>query len=137
MEDKVKGTNTLQEQLAVAVPKTKSPFLTIDGAPKYWILYYRYGNIPMLQKGFRFEGDTRGAIMRARKHCEVLKLKYILVRPMVVDLDYQENQFLMNKDKVNYDSNRGRETFNDSEELSQQLFLHKLPLRRFPFLPAH
>ena len=79
------------------VPGKASPFLSPEGQPRYWNLYYRYGNIPQVVKAFRLDGTTKDAILRARKHCEIMGFKYILVRPMVVDLDFQEEQFIRNK----------------------------------------
>ena len=61
-----------------------------DGAPRYWILYYRFGNVPQLTKGFRLDGGIQEAINRGRKHCDLMDYKFLLVRPMVVNLDYQE-----------------------------------------------
>ncbi len=87
------------EPLAAPVPpvKSSSPFLTETGEPRYWIIYYRYGNIPLAQKGFRFDGKLEQAIIRARKHCEIMQLTFLLVRPLIVDLDWQETQFIQGK----------------------------------------
>jgi len=64
---------------------------------RFWTLWYRFGTIPVATKSFIFDGNLQDATMRARKHCEVMKYRYIFVRPMIVDLDYQEELFIAGK----------------------------------------
>lgn len=91
--------NTLQDALAPLAekPKLKTPFLTPDGHPKAWTLHYRYGNIVSIAKNFMMEGHIRDVIVRARKHCELMGYKFLVVRPMMVDLDHQETQYIKSK----------------------------------------
>lgn len=67
------------------VPQKKSKYPS-----DVWVLYYRYGTIPCLQKFFRFGGDMVGAINRAREHCIKMNYQFICIRPFLVDLDEQE-----------------------------------------------
>jgi len=71
-----------------------SDLINENGHPCYWMLYYRYGNIPQLIKGFKFDGTLAEATIRGRQHCKVMNYLYHCVRPLVVDLDYQETQYL-------------------------------------------
>jgi hypothetical protein len=56
-----------------------------------------------------FDGNLQDATTRARKHCEMMKYRYVFVRPMIVDLDYQEELYIAgkyrepNSQMLNYD----------------------------------
>ena len=66
---------------------------SLPGLPeetRYYIMSYRYGNIPHLTKVFPFKGGLRDAIKRAQMHCTVMNYRHILTRPFIVDLDEQE-----------------------------------------------
>lgn len=71
----------------------KTKFYSESREPRIWTLYYRYGNIPQITKGFELDGSLHDAIMRGRTHCEKMGYIFLLVRPMLVDLDYQENSY--------------------------------------------
>lgn len=55
-----------------------------------YILFYRVGNQPNCQKGFRFAGNIYEANIRAKKHCELMNYRFIFVRPFFNDFDADE-----------------------------------------------
>jgi len=55
-----------------------------------WTLHYRHGMNAGLTKNFHHEGDFESAQLRARKHCEVMGYRYIFLRPMVIDIESEE-----------------------------------------------
>ncbi len=65
--------------------------------PRFWTLWYRFGTVPIATKSFIFDGNLQEATTRARKHCEIMKYRYVFVKPMIVDLDYQEELFIAGK----------------------------------------
>lgn len=80
-----------ETQLTNSIPAIKKDvFLSEMREPRFWTLYYRHSNIPQLTKGFKFEGSLAQAIRRGKDHCEKMGYLFICVRPMIVDLDYQE-----------------------------------------------
>lgn len=62
-----------------------------------WILFYRHGMNSTLQKNFSFAGSLPQAVDRAREHCKIMNYKYIFVRPLVCNLDEEEDQHLNRK----------------------------------------
>lgn len=60
--------------------------------PKAYILYYRTGNNPHPQFFIFFHPspDFRKVVERIKRHCELMNLRFITVRPMIVDLDEAE-----------------------------------------------
>lgn len=95
----IKDTLAEPGKQEITLPEIKSPFIYAkeSGEPRTWTLYYRYGNVPQMTKSFYFEGDLQSAIIRARKHCDIINVKFICVRPLLVDLDFQEKAFLNGK----------------------------------------
>ena len=77
--------------------ESKKNVLFKEGEPRIWALYYMFGTSSPQQKLFSFDGDMQGATMRARKHCEIMHYRFIRVRPGIVDLDYQESQYMNGK----------------------------------------
>lgn len=62
-----------------------------DNGKVLYTLYYRQGMNPHpLQKNFYFEGDLHSAIVRSRKHCELMGIKFISVRPFLSNIDEEE-----------------------------------------------
>jgi hypothetical protein len=57
---------------------------------KCWTIFYRHGVNATLTKNFFFDGKMHEAIERAQKHCGIMGYKYIFVRPMLCDIDYEE-----------------------------------------------
>lgn len=55
-----------------------------------WTLYYRHGMNATLTKNFHSEGNLQVAIKRAQLHCQIMNYKYIWVRPLVCDIDAEE-----------------------------------------------
>lgn len=55
-----------------------------------WIMFYRHGMNANLTKGFYFAGDILAARNRAIKHCQVMGYRFIFIRPMVVNLEREE-----------------------------------------------
>jgi hypothetical protein len=78
--------------------KTKTAFFNEKGYPRTWTLTYRYGN-QISVKNFVFDGTLPEAMHRGRSHCEIMNLRFIIVRPLFVDLDYQEKAYLDGKYK--------------------------------------
>lgn len=77
--------------------KITTKLLGEEKEPRLWTLYYRYGNVPQMVKSFAYDGSLQQAVIRARKHCDILNIRFICVRPLLVDLDYQEKAFLEGK----------------------------------------
>lgn len=75
------------------VIKKKNLFFN-DGEPRIWTLYYMYGSSSPISKQFTFDGNLQEAMMRGRKHCSVMRYRFVRVRPALVDLDHQEEMFL-------------------------------------------
>jgi hypothetical protein len=55
-----------------------------------YIGWYLQGNQNPLHKVFEFKGNLPDAIDRFKKHCERMGIKFIRVRPFLVNLDKQE-----------------------------------------------
>ena len=71
--------------------------LTKEKEPRFWTLWYRFGTVPIATKSFQFDGNLEQATIRARKHCEIMRYRYVFVRPMMVDLEYQESLYIAGK----------------------------------------
>lgn len=57
---------------------------------RFYTLVYRRGG-QVKEKNFPFKGELKDAIQRGRDHCKVMgNIRFVIVRPLVVDLDYQE-----------------------------------------------
>jgi hypothetical protein len=91
-----------------------APVLPIDVKPKVnledkfrehlrrvYLLYYHYGTVPWVIKGFFFDGPMKDAIIRAREHCLRMGIRFIKIRPLVVDLEEQERR----KEQGEYEEN--------------------------------
>jgi hypothetical protein len=64
-----------------------------------YLLFYRQGSNPNPQF-FLFHHpsrDMRVVVERIKKHCELMNLRFVNVRPFVVDLDEAENRQLGNQ----------------------------------------
>lgn len=58
--------------------------------PRVYTLFYRYNTTPPLTKGFWFDGPLSAAIAEGRRHCDIMKCRFICVRPLIVSLSIQE-----------------------------------------------
>lgn len=86
-----------------ATPQTTQvPSAVMDTKPKYlenlFILFYRHGMNANLTKGFYFPGDLLAARKRAEAHCKVMGYKFIFIRPMVCNLEVEEEQKLNSRE---------------------------------------
>src|ERR1035437_5665139 len=61
-----------------------------------YILFYRQGNNPNPQffMFYHHSNEIRKVLERIKKHCELMNLRFVNVRPFVVDLDATEAKFL-------------------------------------------
>ena len=61
-----------------------------------YILFYRQGNNPNPQffMFYHHSNEIRKVVERIKKHCELMNLRFVNVRPFVVDLDATEAKFL-------------------------------------------
>lgn len=55
-----------------------------------YIMFYRHGLNANLTKGFYCDGSLLMARRRAEEHCKIMGYKYIFVRPMICDLEQEE-----------------------------------------------
>ena len=55
-----------------------------------WIIFYRHGMNPELHKYFYYDGNFIEARKRAIDHCKTMGYKFIFLRPMIVDIDKEE-----------------------------------------------
>ena len=57
-----------------------------------YILFYRQGNNPNPQffMFYHHSHEIRKVVERIKKHCELMNLRFVNVRPFVVDLDESE-----------------------------------------------
>lgn len=55
-----------------------------------YIMFYRHGMNANLTKGFFCEGNLLDARKRAEAHCKIMNYKYIFVRPMICNLEEEE-----------------------------------------------
>lgn len=62
-------------------------------AMRLWMLWYFKGTSQPQFKCFQFEGTMRDAVQRGRLHCTKMNYRFGSVRPFMIDLDYQEEQF--------------------------------------------
>lgn len=65
-----------------------------------WILFFRHGVQATLQKVFYHAGDLVSAQKRARDHCYAMGYRYIYIRPLVVDIDGEEEYYKKNGKRV-------------------------------------
>ncbi len=75
---------------------TTTPLIAPD--KNFYLLYYRQGNNPHPQF-FVFNHDSkdmRVVVERVKKHCELLNLRFVNVRPFLVDLAAAEARLLGN-----------------------------------------
>ena len=56
-----------------------------------WVLYYRHGMNPLLSKVFYLDGTLMDAVKRGREHCTIMNYKYHFTRPLVFDLEAEED----------------------------------------------
>jgi hypothetical protein len=73
-----------QKQDQVSFAKTPQHFANL------WTIHYRHGMNATLSKNFFYDGDLNGAIARAQEHCKIMNYKYIFLRPLIVDIDKEE-----------------------------------------------
>jgi len=62
---------------------------TTEDRERLYTLRYRKG-AQLLSKNFPFKGPLGAAMERAREHCKIMGVRFVLVNPLVVDLEYQE-----------------------------------------------
>ncbi len=57
-----------------------------------YILFYRQGNnpYPQLFVFYHHSHEIRKVVERIKKHCELMNLRFVNVRPFIVDLDEAE-----------------------------------------------
>lgn len=77
------GNNAMQETTRPLV----RPGIQVTN---YWTLYFRHGMNASLSKNFYYEGDLTGAVRRAQDHCKVMGYKYIWLRPLICNIDEEE-----------------------------------------------
>jgi hypothetical protein len=73
----------------------------IPTSSRLFTLHYRQGAV-MKQKNFPYTGNLKQAMDRAREHCKVMGIRFVLVNPLIVDLEYQEK---IKKEKGFYEEN--------------------------------
>ena len=70
---------------------TEQPyFVKPEELPRSYTLYYRYPTTKPLSKSFYLDDNLSMAIKRGRAHCEEMGCLFICVRPLIVNLDLQE-----------------------------------------------
>lgn len=58
-----------------------------------YVLYYREGQNPHPQmKYFNLKGEFRNVINRVKRHCELMHMRFINVRPFLSDLQEDEKR---------------------------------------------
>jgi len=58
-----------------------------------YVLYYREGQNPHPQmKYFELKGDFRTVISRVKRHCELMNMRFINVRPFLSNLEEDERR---------------------------------------------
>lgn len=67
------------------------PNATCDDHAYYWLMFYRHGLNANLTKGFYFKGDLAGARKRAETHCKIMGYKFIFIRPLICNLETEED----------------------------------------------
>jgi hypothetical protein len=77
--------NETLSQESAPIPTNKVAHLS-----NLWVLYYRHGMNPMLQKVFVHDGTLQEAVKRGRAHCQIMNYKYHFTRPLVFDLESEE-----------------------------------------------
>jgi hypothetical protein len=93
---------TMAAGVSQAAPGTSSAILTNtltlaqtkslpSDLSKCWTVFYRHGVNATLTKNFYFDGAMRDAIERAQQHCGIMGYKYIFIRPMICDIEHEEN----------------------------------------------
>ena len=55
-----------------------------------WTIYFRHGMNATLSKNFSHDGDLQSAIKRAQHHCLIMGYRYIFVRPLICDIEEEE-----------------------------------------------
>ena len=65
-----------------------------------WIMFYRHGMNATLTKNFYHEGDMNSAIRRAQDHCKIMGYKYIFIRPLICDLESEEEYKLTGRESA-------------------------------------
>jgi hypothetical protein len=77
-----------QEQDQTIQSKTAQRFANL------WTLFYRHGMNACVSKNFYHDGDLNSAISRARHHCQVMNYRYIFVKPLIVNIETEEDYIL-------------------------------------------
>lgn len=89
----VNATTTKEEATAALNPPK------LSALERIYRLYYRQGT-EMKEKHFEFQGNLKEATERARKHCEVMGIRFIWVRPFIVHLEHQEEMKLKGEEVI-------------------------------------
>lgn len=70
-----------------------------------YLLYYRQGSNPHPQFFLFYHAqapkDMRPVVERIKKHCEIMNLRFVNVRPFIVDLDEAEARVLGTSVQIN------------------------------------
>jgi hypothetical protein len=85
------ATSTIQ-QVEPKEPsrETQLEKLKAQRMSNYYLMFYRHGMNANLTKGFFCDGDLQAARKRAEAHCKIMGYKYIFVRPMICNLEAEE-----------------------------------------------
>lgn len=68
---------------------SKNPGLPVpkDLLGDLYTLWYMERPPHMVSKYFRFNGDLKDAVSKAKSYCDQFRFRFILVRPFLTDLD--------------------------------------------------
>jgi hypothetical protein len=83
---------TTPQTLPQATPPHRADPLSRSGIP--YLLFYRTGSNPNPQffLFYHESSDMRRVMDRIKRHCELMNLKFVNVRPFIVDLDEAETR---------------------------------------------
>jgi hypothetical protein len=70
--------------------KSPSDYMGEEFSNRSYTIFFRQGNNPQGSKNFIFTGSFRDAMVRARAHCDKMGYRFILLRPMLADLELDE-----------------------------------------------
>lgn len=59
-----------------------------------WTMFYRHGMNANLSKSFYCDGKMLDAQKRAKEHCKVMNYRFIFVRPLICNLEEEEESQL-------------------------------------------
>ena|ERR1700744_2752032 len=94
MSDTSSTLSSLNSQTALMPTEGQLKKLPPEVFNSIWTVYYRHGINAILQKNFYHEGSMVSAIERAKKHCTIMGYRYHYVRPMVPNINIEEERKL-------------------------------------------